>query len=221
MRGKGVGQPEMGGKLRPVEARTEDPDRHARSFARHGLYGAGLGLAEVAQQLQHIGREVVGHVEIAPQRLRRAGVGARSAPEPEVDPVGIERGQRAEGFGHHQRRVVRQHDPARAHADARGVGGDMADQHRRCGRGDARHGMVLGKPEAAVAERLGVARQLGDLAQGGGDRGAFGHRGKIEDGIGDHGRFLCPCAGSDGPRAGRGACSAAGSTGRDLSPVRI
>jgi hypothetical protein len=58
--------------------------------------------------------------------------------------------QRAELFGDDQRRVVGQHDSARAHPDLCGGGGDVADHDRPGGAGDARHVVVLGQPVAAA-----------------------------------------------------------------------
>ena len=55
------------------------------------------------------------------QRPRRRHVGPRRAAEAEVDAVREQRGQRAELLGDHQRRMVRQHDAARADADRRGA----------------------------------------------------------------------------------------------------
>jgi hypothetical protein len=90
-------------------------------------------------------------------------VGAGGAAEAEVDPARVERGERAELLGDHERRVVRQHHAARAHADPLGVRRDVADQHRRRRACDAGHAVVLGEPEAAVAVAFGV---LGELARG-------------------------------------------------------
>ena len=95
--------------------------------------------------------------------------------------------ERAEGLGDLQRRMVRQHDAAGADADRRGGGGDMADDHRRGGRGDAGHVVMLGEPEAAIAQRLGMAGKLGAPAQRVGGGGALRDRAEIEDGGGDHG----------------------------------
>ena len=55
--------------------------------------------------------------EVAAQRLRRGLVGAGGAAEAEVDAAGEERGERAELLGDLERRVVGEHDPARADAD--------------------------------------------------------------------------------------------------------
>ena len=87
-------------------------------------------------------------------------VGAGRAAEAEVDAAGIERLERAELLGDHERRVVRQHDPARADADRRRAGGDVRDHDRGRGAGDAGHVVVLGEPEAPVAEPLGVLGQV-------------------------------------------------------------
>jgi hypothetical protein len=46
--------------------------------------------------------------------------------------------------------------------------------------------MMLGHPEAPVAEPLGRLRELERVAQRLAGVGPFGHRGEIEDGEGDH-----------------------------------
>ena len=67
----------------------------------------------------HVLREGVGARRVAAQRADRELVGARRAAEPEVDAARVERLQRPELLGDHERRVVREHDPARADADRR------------------------------------------------------------------------------------------------------
>jgi hypothetical protein len=70
-------------------------------------------------QFGNVAREVGFALDpVAAQGAHRVAVGARRAAEPEVDAAGVELGQCAEGFGDHQRRVVGQHDAARADADA-------------------------------------------------------------------------------------------------------
>jgi hypothetical protein len=67
--------------------------------------------------------------------------------------------ERPELLRDQERGVIRQHDPAGADADALGVGGDVRDEHagrRRRNRWDV---VVLGVPDARVAEAF---RQLGD-----------------------------------------------------------
>ena len=87
------------------------------------------------------------------RRSARAGalVGAGRAAEPEIDPAGVQRLQRAELLGDHQRRVVGQHDAAGADADRRRAPGHVADRHRGRRAGDAGHVVVLGQPVADVA----------------------------------------------------------------------
>ena len=82
---------------------------------------------------------------------QRALVGAGRAAEAEVDAAGVERLERAELLGDHERRVVRQHDAARADADRRRAAGDVPDHDRRRGARDAGHVVVLGEPEAPVS----------------------------------------------------------------------
>ena len=52
------------------------------------------------------------------QRVRGQLVAARRPAEAQVDPAGVQRGQRAELFGDHHRRVVGQHHAARSEPDA-------------------------------------------------------------------------------------------------------
>ena len=64
--------------------------------------------------------------------------------------------------------MIGQHHAARADPDRGGDGGQVGDQHRRRGAGDAGHIVVFGHPEAGVAEGLGTLGQLGGVGQGGG-----------------------------------------------------
>ncbi len=55
-----------------------------------------------------------------------------AAAEAELDTPGMEGGERSELLGDGQRRMVGEHDAARAEEDPVGVGGDVGDQD--CGR---------------------------------------------------------------------------------------
>ena len=94
---------------------------------------------------------------------------------------GIERLERAELLGDHQRRVVRQHDAAGADADRARAAGDVPDHHRGRRAGDAGHVVVLGEPEAPVAPALGVLREVERVAERLGRRPALDDRREIED----------------------------------------
>ena len=113
-------------------------------------------------------------------------VGAGSTAEAEVDAAGIEGFEGAELLGDDQRRVVGQHDAAGADADRRGAGADMSEADRGGGAGDAGHGMVLGHPEAPVAELLGMTGKVEGVAQGQTGVTAFDDRGEVEDGERNH-----------------------------------
>src|SRR5690606_37232135 len=135
--------------------------RHVETGTRHRANGlAGLGWLEVELELLHGAREVVGRGVVAAEGPGRDHVGARGPAEAEIDTAGVQRGQRAELLGNDERRVVGQHDAARPDANRRGAGRHVGDDDGRGGTGDARHVVVLGQPEAAVAERLGALRQL-------------------------------------------------------------
>jgi hypothetical protein len=122
-------------------------------------------------------------VAVVVVRPRDRQVAARRAAEAEVDAAGIDGGERPELLGDLVGRVVRQHDPAGADADRPGRPGDVADQDRGRGGGDAGHVVVLGHPVAVVAPLLGVPGEV----DGVGDRlarvAALGHRGEVEDGV--------------------------------------
>ena len=94
----------------------------------------------------------------------------------------MQRGERAELLGDHQRRVVGQHDAAGPNADRLRAGRDMGHDHGGGGTGDAGHVVMFGEPVAAVAPILGVAREVERVGKGGGDVAAFGDGGEVEDG---------------------------------------
>ena len=124
---------------------------------------------------------------VAAERPHRGGVGAGGAAEAEVDAAGVERLQRPELLGDHQRRVVWQHDAAGAEADLLRVGADVGDQDRGRRAGDRADVVVLGVPDAPVAEPL---RNLGEADRAGeavGDVLGRPDRGEVEDREGDVG----------------------------------
>ncbi len=137
---------------------------------------------EVLLQLHHVARERLDvAVEVAPEGMARAAVGARRAAQPEIDASGKQRGQGAELLRDHQRRVVGQHDPAGPDADRRRGGGHVADDHRGRGARDARHVVVLGQPDAPVAPALGVPCEVCRVAERHGGVAAFRYGRQIED----------------------------------------
>ena len=101
--------------------------------------------------------------------------------EAQVDPAGVERRQRAELLGDHQRRMVGQHDPAGAQPDPLGVRRHVGDEHGGRRRGDRRDVVVLGVPDAQVAELLGAPRQPHGGPEGLDGRLALADGGEVED----------------------------------------
>jgi hypothetical protein len=109
-------------------------------------------------------------------------IGAGRTPEAEIDSLRIEFGQRTEGFGDDQRRMVGQHDAARADPDAAGRSGNVANQH--CGRrtGDAGHVVMLGQPVAGETKGLDMLGSTPGNRQRLGDGAAFAHGHEVEHG---------------------------------------
>ena len=112
----------------------------------------------------------VGHpidcIAAAAQGAHGVAVTAGSAAQAKVDAAGVECFERAIGFGNAQGRMVEQHDATRADTQVLRMGGGAADQDFGDGRGDGGHAVVLGIPEARIAQRIG----------GLGEPDGFGHR---------------------------------------------
>jgi hypothetical protein len=147
-------------QLRAEQARSQDPQRHLGARSRHRFdplaraHGAQVGL-----QQHDVLRKPLGGRRVAPERRGRGGIGAGRAAETEIDAPGEQRFERAELLGDHVRRMIGQHDAARADADGPRRARDVRDHDRRGGRGDGGEVVVLGDPEAPVAQRLGVLRE--------------------------------------------------------------
>ena len=144
---------------------------------------AWLGGAQQSLQLGDIAREVFfGLHPVTAQGAHGQWVGARGAAQAQVDAAGVELGQRAKGLCYHQRRMVGQHDAARAHPDAFGSPGQMPHQHGGSRTGDALHIVVLGDPVAHKAQTLGVLHCLARHVQGLGDGMALAHGHQVKHG---------------------------------------
>ncbi|WP_185658281.1 hypothetical protein [Burkholderia sp. Bp8992] len=177
-------QPEHRGELGTEQTRAQQPHRNVEPRAGHRAHAlAGHRLREIALQFGDVVRKRVGAADqVAAQRARRGLVGAGRAAEAEVDAPRIQRGQRAELLGDHERRVVRQHDAARADADRLRRARDMTD-HDGGGRArDARHVVMLGQPVAPVAPAFRVPGEIDGVAERLGRVGAGRNGGEIEYG---------------------------------------
>ena len=85
-----------------------------------------------------------------------------------------------------QRTVVGQQHPAGPDADPLGAGRDVTDQHLGRGAGDAADRMVLGDPEAVIAEPLDVAGEDERLSDRLGGLDALADRRLLEHGVRGH-----------------------------------
>ena len=166
MRGEGIGQAEHRGELRAEQRGAENPQvRPGAGAGRGGDSGAAV-VGKVALQFHHVVGEGVGiAVERAADRAGDTLVAAGRAAEAEVDAAGEQRVQGAELFGDLQRRMVGQHDAARADPDRAGRGADMRDHHCGGGGGDTLHPVMLGDPIAVVAVRLGMAGEVRSIGE--------------------------------------------------------
>nr|WP_251073708.1 hypothetical protein [Streptomyces sp. ISL-111] len=81
-------------------------------------------VAEEVRQLSDLLGEVLGVARAAARGGGRGVVGARGAAQAQVDAAGGEGVEHAELFGDDQRRVVGQHDPARAEPQSAGLRGE-------------------------------------------------------------------------------------------------
>ena len=173
-----------------LEPRTQtSTSSPAPGTARRAL--ARFRRPEIIHQFDHIFGELVDvSVEIAPHRPRRDLIRTGGTAKTKVDASGMQRRERAELFGDQQRRVIRQHDAARADADRAGGHGDMGQSHCRRRAGDSRHVMVFGHPVAPEAQRLHMTGEVDRIAQRLAGVTAFGNGRKIEDGQRDHPHYI-------------------------------
>ena len=198
MRRERVGQAQHRGQVRPEQARAEDPERHVRAAAGHGLHGlVRRDRAEESLQFEHVLREGVGRARVAPQRPERAAVGARRAPEPEIDAPRIECVERAELLGDDERRMVRQHDAAGSDPDRTRAAGQVADHDRRRRARDPDHVVVFRHPVAVVAPAFGVAGKVERVPQRVARHGAQRDGSEVEDRESGHGPRSGACVRSE------------------------
>ncbi len=145
-------------------------------------------VVEVLRELLDVG---VVPARRAAQRDRGDGVGAGRPADAEVDAAGVRGLQQCELFGDGKRRVVGQHDAARADPDLRGVCGQMGDQHWRAGGRHRGHVVVLGHPVAGVAQSVGGLCELGRRRQRVGRRLVGAHGDEVENGKPHNGVNAC------------------------------
>ena len=146
-------------------------------------WSGGKPIVEIAEQLHELLGKVVRRRR-APVALQGEGgqrVGARRAPERQVDAAREQAGQQAEGLRDLEGAVVGEHHAAAAHPDTGGRGGDRADQRLGARSGEHRPAVVLGDPVAVIAEPIRQARQIERVLQCLRARGSLGHRRLVED----------------------------------------
>ena len=91
--------------MRAEETRTQQPDRDVEARAGDRADGlTGNGRSEIGLKFLYVLREEIGlHIRVASQRVGGPPVGTGRSPEAEVDAPGIQRLERSELLGDHQR----------------------------------------------------------------------------------------------------------------------
>ena len=141
--------------------------------------------ADPVPQVDDLAREILRRgVGVGIERQCGQSIGARRATDAQVDSPRGDRFEDPELLRHLERRVMRQHHPGAADANARRGRGNASHQDFRCGADDAAAVMMFGDPVAVVAERVAVAREHQRFANGIDLGAALGSGGLIE-----HGQF--------------------------------
>ena len=180
---------------------------------------------EVGEQLGELLGEVVWRhlAAVALERVHRLAIGARGAPDSEIDAVAVQPAEDAERLGDLERAVVRQHHAAAADAHALGDRGDLGDQDLGRGAGEHRHPVVLGDPVARVPERVGQPREVDAVLERGRARAAFGDRRLVEhaEAQGRRQRSAAVCGRARRYCDGQSSLSTPSSSGRAQRPRRV
>jgi hypothetical protein len=143
---------------------------------------------KVRLQLENILRKgIPAAAQITAQRAGGQLIAPRRATESKIDPPGIERLQRPELFGNHERCMVWKHDSARADADAARFPSHVTNDDRGRRAGDAGKIVMLGHPKAMVAPFLGVLCQVDSITKSQRGISAVDDRREIEQGKCRHG----------------------------------
>ena len=85
-------------------------------------------------------------------------------------------------LGDDDRRMIRQHDAARADPDLIRTGSHVGHNKRSRRTGDTGHVMVFGHPDAVVIPVLRMRREVTRIVHGGAGISAFGHSDKVKNG---------------------------------------
>ncbi|MNP54124.1 hypothetical protein D3C76_1486570 [compost metagenome] len=83
-------------------------------------------------------------------------IGTGCTAEAQIDTPGVQRLQRTELLGDHQRRMVRQHHATGTKANALGTRGQITQQYRGGGTADAGHVVMLCQPIALITPFFGM-----------------------------------------------------------------
>ena len=161
----GAEQPEVGG----AESVGSDADG-GEGVVWTEECGEALGVeegAEFGELLEEVigrrGGDAGGAGAAEGEGLKMAATG--SAADAKIDAVGEDGVEGAKDLGDFERGVVLEHDAAGSDTDAGGFGGGSGDEDLGRGAGEHVHGVVLGVPEAGVAEAVDVAGEVEGVSE--------------------------------------------------------
>ena len=139
------------------------------------------GWSQEGLYLKNVLGEVFGRFRRAAQSAQRELVGPRRAAQPKINTAWKQSCQRPELLGDDVGCMVGKHDAAPADANGSCSCCDMANHNGRRGARNARHVVVFGHPNPAIAPGLGVDRDIPGVVERAPRIGVFGDADEIED----------------------------------------
>ncbi len=145
MRRKCKWQSQRRRKLRAEAARSQQCNWHIAPLAGNCLhYLSRHCRSQICPQFFKQRREIFTTLlQIASQSPHGSEVAAGSASQSQIDSPGIQRLERSKLFRNNQRRMIWQHHAAATHANRLRCRGYMSNQHRCCGAGEPRNGVMF------------------------------------------------------------------------------
>src|SRR5580704_15635357 len=187
MRRESIREPQFGSQHRAEMARSEDIERHFGSRRRDRLDALiRNGRRQERLELHNVLGKGLRGLRRATQGVQRELIRAWRTAEPEIDTAGKEPLQRSELLGDDVGRMVRKHDAACPDPNGRRPLGDVS-KHDRCrGAGNASHVVMLGHPDAPVAQFLGVSGEVASVVERAASVSLLRDANELEDGQGGH-----------------------------------
>ena len=145
---------------------------------------------QVTNELHHVvGKVIRAEIGAATKGPGCDVIGSWRSTESQVNATRVQGLQGGELLGHHERRVIGEHDAARAHPHRRSGGGQMLNENSGSGTRDGRDRVMLRDPKPVIPETLrfnGEHRRLPESLR---RRRTAGDGREVKNGEGDHVRI--------------------------------